>query len=155
MARNLKEINWDAVEKQMQAGLTAKQIAHGKIHITHFYRRFKQQFGCDFANYAMDSYECGDGILKFTQYMKAISGKTKELEKLCEVRLGQNVIKQESPPNEDYLTIKHENMILKSELQKIKERLDDDKRKAEQELCGSHSQVQHMGGSSLEWQDIL
>jgi len=127
MARPKKEIDWNVVEKQMEAGLTAKQIAHGKIHITHFYKRFKEEFGCDYANYAHESYECGDGILKFTQYMKAIAGKTKELEKLCDVRLGQNSVKQEKPPNDDFLAIKHENMILKAELAKIKEILDADK----------------------------
>src|ERR1700752_1297506 len=127
MARPKKEIDWNVVEKQMEAGLTAKQIAHGKIHITHFYKRFKEEFGCDYANYAYESYECGDGILKFTQYMKAIAGKTKELEKLCDVRLGQNSVKQEKPPNDDFLAIKHENMILKAELEKIKEILDADK----------------------------
>ncbi len=134
MARLPKEINWDIVEKQMEAGLTAKQIAHGKIHITNFYGRFKDHFGCDFANYASESYASGDGILQFTQYMKAIAGKTKELEKLCDVRLGQNAVKAEAPPNEEFLEVKHENMILRSEIAKLKESKDADQSQTGQEL---------------------
>lgn len=130
MARPKKDIDWELVERQMEAGLTAKQIAHGKIDITHFYGRFKEEFGCDFANYANRSYESGDGKIKFTQYMKAISGKTKELEKLCDVRLGQNSVKQETPPNDEFLAAKHENMMLKARLEKL-EQMYGDKPEAE------------------------
>jgi hypothetical protein len=125
MARKPKEINWDIVENQMEAGLTAKQIAHGKIDISNFYGRFKDHFGCDFANYASATYECGDGILKFVQYMKAKSGKTKELEKLCDIRLGQAVLKHDSPPNDEFMAVKHENMLLRAEIEKIKEQMNE------------------------------
>lgn len=130
LARKEKAIRWDIVENQMEAGLSAKEIAHGKIHLTHFYRRFKAHFGCDFANYANDSYECGNGVLKFVQYMKAKSGKTKELDKLCDLRLGQAVLKQDTPPNDAFLALKHENMMLRAEIEEIKRGLNADKSKA-------------------------
>ncbi|MFA7192375.1 MAG: hypothetical protein WC089_03710 [Candidatus Paceibacterota bacterium] len=121
MVRKPKEINWDIVENQMEAGCTAKQIAHGKIHITNFYGRFKEHFGFDFANYANDTYECGDGILKFVQYMKAKSGKTKELDKLCDIRLGQAKVEEKVSPLEDITSMRHQIMLLQAEIDKLKE----------------------------------
>ncbi len=130
MARKPKEINWEIVENQMEAGMTAKQIAHGKIDISNFYGRFKDHFGCDFANYAGATYECGDGILKFVQYMKAKSGKTKELDKLCDIRLGQGKEPEKVSPFEDMMAITHENMILRSQVEKLKEQLNANKPEA-------------------------
>ncbi len=131
MARPKKEINWDLVEKQMEAGLTAKQIAHGKIHITHFYDRFKEHFGCDFANYASESYERGDGFIKFTQYMKALAGNIPMLTLLGRERLNQGKEQEKVSPYEDILALRHENMILKAKLDAYQEPISADESEAE------------------------
>lgn len=90
MARPLKEINWDIVEKRMEAGNKGKSIAEAfHVDLDTFYRRFKQHYGFRFGDYAVHFYECGDDNLAYTQYMKALSGNTTMLTWLGKVRLGQ------------------------------------------------------------------
>ena len=90
MARTKKEINWDLVEKRMEAGNTAKDIARAfHIDINTFYRRFKEEFECNFADYACDAPSSGKANLAFTQYAKALSGNSEMLKLLGREWLGQ------------------------------------------------------------------
>ena len=89
MARPKKEINWDIVEKKMEAGCSAKEICGSTLDTDTFYRRFKEEYGKSFGDYSAEFYSVGNGNLKFTQYMKALSGNTNMLTLLGKERLGQ------------------------------------------------------------------
>ena len=91
MARPLKQINWDIIEKRMEAGCTAKEIASSaNIDINTFYDRFKLEYGKCFADCADDFYSLGNANLKLTQYVKAIGGNIPMLLLLGRERLGQS-----------------------------------------------------------------
>lgn len=122
MARPKKDINWDLVEKRMEAGCSAREIAGSiPIDINNFYDRFKQEYGKGFADFADEFHKAGDGNIKFTQYMKALAGNTNMLTLLGRERLGQGAEKDSTPPNNDIMAVKHENMLLKAELDAYKE----------------------------------
>jgi len=90
MVRPLKEINWDIVEKRMEAGCSGIEIA-ASLHVDAdtFYNRFKLEYGKSFQDYSAKFYSVGDANLKFTQYMKAINGNIPMLQLLGKERLGQ------------------------------------------------------------------
>ena len=121
MSRPKKEINWDIVEKKMEAGCSAKEIAGGMCEINTFYDRFKEHYGKCFADYADELYGAGDANIKFTQYMKALAGNTNMLTLLGRERLGQGKEQEKQSPFEDVLAMRHENMILKAEIAKMRE----------------------------------
>jgi hypothetical protein len=120
MARPKKEINWDIVEKKMQAGCPAKEIAAGVCDLDTFYHRFKERYSKSFGDYSDEYYSEGDGNLRFLQYMKAMGGNIKMLEILCKERLGQGK-EQARYSNVELLEISHQNMILRDEVRKLKE----------------------------------
>jgi hypothetical protein len=126
MPRPKKDINWDIVQKKMEAGCSAKEIAGGMCNIDTFYDRFKEEFGKGFSDYSDIFYSEGDGNLRFTQYMKALSGNINMLTLLGRERLGQGKEEVKVSPFDDILALKHENMILRAELSEIKERLNAD-----------------------------
>lgn len=106
MARPLKEINWVEVEKRMEAGNTAKQIAKAlRVNIETFYDRFKREFECGFSDYSNGIFECGDANIQYTQYLKAIGGNIQMLTLLGKERLGQG---KESVSETSLSTIKTE-----------------------------------------------
>jgi hypothetical protein len=124
MARPKKEINWDIVEKRMEAGNSAKKIAkHLRIDINTFYDRFKKEYNCCFADFADGITECGIGDIEFTQHMKALQGNVTMLMYLGKVKCGQKEPEQSTllAPHQDMLELRHENMLLKAEIDKIKE----------------------------------
>jgi hypothetical protein len=116
MARPKKEINWDIVEKKMEAGCSAREISGGVCEINTFYDRFKERYGMGFADYADDYYSVGDGNIKFTQYMKAVSGNIPMLTLLGRERLNQGKEQEKVSPYEDILALRHENMILRAQI---------------------------------------
>lgn len=90
MARPLKAINWDIVEKRMEAGNIGESIAQAlHIDLNTFYRRFKDHYGYSFGDSALHFHKCGDNNIQYTQYMKALSGNVQMLIWLGKVRLGQ------------------------------------------------------------------
>lgn len=118
MARPKKEINWELVEKRMEAGCSAREIAAAvRVDLDTFYNRFKEQFGKGFGDYSDDFYSAGDANIKYTQYMKALSGNNNMLMLLGRERLGQGKEQEKVSPYEDILALRHENMILKAQLQ--------------------------------------
>src|SRR6476620_9414704 len=116
MARPPKEINWDIVEKKMEAGCSAKEIYTGICDKDTFYDRFKQKYGFGFSEYSADYYSKGDGLIKFTQYMKAISGNIPMLQLLGKERLGQGKEQEKLPSNDEIRQLEHKNMLLEYEL---------------------------------------
>jgi len=138
MARPCKEINWDIVEKRMEAGNSAATISSMHfIDTDTFYRRFKERYNCSFGDYSAKFHECGKSNIIFTQYMKALSGNTKMLELLGKEWCGQGKEIEKISPFEDILALRHENMILKAEIEEIKkskEKSNANKSKARQKL---------------------
>jgi len=122
MSRPKKPINWEIVKKKMEAGCSAKEIAGAiPIDINNFYDRFKLEFGKTFAIFADELHSVGDGNIKFTQYMKALSGNIPMLTLLGRERLSQGKDQEKVSPFEDILALRHENMILKAQLSTAKE----------------------------------
>ncbi len=103
MARPKKEIKWEIVEKKMEAGCSAKEIC-GAFYIDTdtFYRRFKEEYGKRFEDYAASFRSTGLGNLRFRQYMKALEGNTQMLMFLGKVDLGQKE-QQEQTVQEDVI----------------------------------------------------
>jgi hypothetical protein len=122
MPRPKKEINWELVEKRMEAGCNGIEIAAVlRVDEDTFYRRFHEHYGKRFADSSGHYQSAGDSNIKFTQYMKALSGNIPMLTFLGRVRLGQDKEVERISPFEDLLDIRHENMILKAENEKLKE----------------------------------
>ena len=132
MPRQKKPINWEIVQKKMEAGCSAKEIAGSiPIDISNFYDRFKEEYGSGFADIADQLHSGGDANIRFTQYMKALSGNTHMLTLLGRERLGQGKEQEKISPFEDLIAIRHENMMLKAELAGYKEHVNGDKSEAE------------------------
>jgi AraC-like DNA-binding protein len=133
MARPKKEINWEIVEKRMEAGCSGIEIAATlRIEENTFYWRFKEQYGKSFQDYKGNLHSAGDSNIKFTQYMKALSGNVPMLTLLGRERLGQGKEEEiKKSPLEDIIELRHENMILKDLLEKAKGVSDVDKSQAE------------------------
>lgn len=120
MPRQKKEINWDIVEKKMEAGCTAKEIAGSVgLCLDTFYDKVKLEYGKGFADIAERSYAAGDGNLKFTQYMKALSGNSHMLILLGKERLGQGKDQVVQAPLQEIVDLRHENMFLKDHIMKL------------------------------------
>jgi hypothetical protein len=132
MSRKQKEINWDIVEKRMEAGCNGIEIAAAlRIDPDTFYRRFQQHYGKRFVDSSDYFYSGGDSNLKFMQYMKALGGNINMLTLLGRERLNQGKEQEKTSPFEDQLELRHENMILRAEIEKLKGDKDADKSEAE------------------------
>lgn len=133
MARPQKEINWEIVEKRMEAGCNGIEIAAGlRINPDTFYMRFKQKYGKSFQDSSGYYYGAGDANLKFTQYMKALAGNTNMLTLLGRERLNQGKEEEiKKSPYDDILALRHENMILRAEIDGYKEHVHGDQLETE------------------------
>jgi hypothetical protein len=76
MARPQKEINWEVVEKLIESGCSGVEIA-GKFRIQSdtIYRRFKEEYGCSFQDYRVESQEAGLADLRAMIHTKALNNK--------------------------------------------------------------------------------
>ncbi len=76
MARPLREINWDIVEKLIEYGCHGIEIA-GKFKIDEntFYRRFRQKYKCRFADYVGTGHSGGKADLRMMLWAKAFNNK--------------------------------------------------------------------------------
>jgi hypothetical protein len=125
MARPKKDINWDLVEKRMEAGNSAREIAkHLRIDINTFYDRFKEEYGCGFSDFSDGIIECGKADIMFTQHMKALSGNVQMLVWLGKVKCGQKEpeITTNIASNQTQIDQSHRIMQLEHELAEIKEK---------------------------------
>jgi hypothetical protein len=127
MARPPKPINWDIVEKRIEAGNSAATISKAfSIDVSNFYDRFKKEFGCDFASFAHKAPETRDDNIAYTQYMKALSGNVTMLIRLGSVWLGQREPELLStiPPLQQEIDKDHMIMMLQHELAELKANAD-------------------------------
>lgn len=123
MPRPKKEINWEIVEKRMEAGCTAREIAkHLRIDINTFYDRFKAEYKCCFADFADGMIECGNADIKFIQHMKALNGNVQLLMYLGKVKCGQKEpeIPVSLAPNQIQIDQSHRIMELENQLMEEK-----------------------------------
>jgi AraC-like DNA-binding protein len=105
MSRPKKIIDWDIVEKCIEAGCSAKEISSKfRIDTDTFYGRFKQEFGCGFQDYSAKCQSAGIADLKLMVHAKALNNKVNAnsnlLIFLCRCRLGMRepeALRTESP----------------------------------------------------------
>jgi hypothetical protein len=93
MARPLKEINWDLVDKLIEAGCNGLEIAAKfRIDADTFYGRFKKEYECSFQDYSVKGQEGGKAEIKTMLHAKALNnkapGNTTLLMFLARCRLG-------------------------------------------------------------------
>ena len=76
MGRLPREINWDVVERYLEAGANGIEIAaEFRICKQVFYSRFEKEYGVRFANFLTENTGMGDGKLKRMLYEKALNNK--------------------------------------------------------------------------------
>jgi AraC-like DNA-binding protein len=136
MARPFKDIDWNLVEKLMEADCNGMQIAAKmRLNAETFYRRFKQEYGKSFQNCVGDFQRAGEADLKLSQHLKAINNKApgniQMLTFLGKVRLGQREPEtlQLMAANQVHIDQSHKIMQLEHEISILKK--DDDKSEAE------------------------
>ncbi len=126
MARPRKEINWEMVEKLLEAKCSVQEIsAMFRMNIETFYDNYKREYGHGFAEKPMDYKKAGDATIRLTQYLQAVKGNTRMLERLGDIWLDQTVADNRSTaPNQQNIDIinenmrlKHENVLLKTQLE--------------------------------------
>lgn len=127
MARPKKEIDWDIVQKLMEAKASANEIA-GKFHIQNdtFYKRFKEEFGFSYQDYHINAEGAGLADLKLMQHAKALNnkapGNSNMLIWLGKVRLGQKEpdVSSLNPINQPDIDKDHRIMQLEHEIAQLK-----------------------------------
>jgi hypothetical protein len=129
--RPYKDINWKRVDFLIKADCTAKEIAGDlRLSLDTFYDAVQREKGMNFSNYSNSLQEAGVGLLKATQYAKAVGaskdGDTQLLMWLGKVRLKQKEPENENiitAPNEDFLKLQDDYIKLKYEMEQIKSAL--------------------------------
>ena len=97
MGRHEKPINWDSVERKIEAGCSGTQIAACfRMHHTTFYDRFLEKYGESFPSYSSKYAESGEANIKDIQYQKALEGNIPML-----LHLGKTRCKQVEQTNTD------------------------------------------------------
>ena len=76
MARPVKEINWEVVQKLIENGSSGVEIA-AKFFIRSetFYERFKREYGCSFQDYRGEAQEAGLADIRSMLHAKALNNK--------------------------------------------------------------------------------
>jgi AraC-like DNA-binding protein len=96
MARPEKPIDWELVDRFLEAGCNQKQIC-SSIGISEdtLQRRFKDKYGVAYSVYAVQKAQYGEALLLEAQMRKALEGNTQML-----IWLGRNRLKQTDAPTE-------------------------------------------------------
>jgi len=130
MARPPKEIDWNVVEKFMEAGCSGIQIAgEFRIRPDTLYIRFKKEYGCSFQDYRVKAEEAGLGKIKLMLYSKALNnnnpGNSNLLMFLAKCKLGYKEPEQSTSlaANQTQIDQSHLIMQLQHELSELKMKL--------------------------------
>lgn len=106
MARPEKPIDWDRVDKLLQAGCFGTEVAsHFDIHPSNFYDRVKDRYGMNFTDYSSSLRQKGESILREKQYDLALSGDRVMLIFLGKTRLNQIELERKSDSSISVTTI--------------------------------------------------
>jgi len=160
MAKARKEINWDILNQNLQAGCTQSKICSNfNISPDTLCRRTKEKYGMTYADYAESLRSEGMILLETVLFQKAVKGSVQLLIWLSKVKLGyrepENVVL--TAPLQDQIDKDHQIMQLKYEIAKLREvsKPNGDQPEAGPELQRSDPQIQHMGGGCEVGEDIL
>lgn len=95
-----KVINWDLVDKLLEAGCPGTEIApHFGVHYETLYDRAYKVFGIMWTEYAQKKRQKGNSNIRVKQYQKAMSGDNMML-----IWLGKNRLDQTDAPKQDIST---------------------------------------------------
>ena len=90
MGRSIKHIDWDLVDDLLKAGCPGTEIApHFDMIADTLYDRVKLEKGVTFTEYSLSKRSHGDGLIRQTQYKKALKEDNTMLIWLGKQRLGQ------------------------------------------------------------------
>lgn len=110
-----KEINWDLVDRLLEAGCPGTEIApRFAIHPETLYDRAYKEFGIMWTEYAQKKRQKGNGNIRVKQYQKALDGDNMML-----IWLGKNRLDQTDSPKQD-LSINETTIDQTLELAKLK-----------------------------------
>ena len=119
-----KEIEWDKVELYLKAGATQAKIAESLcIDRNTLSDRVEEKYGMKYAAFAASLHRTGELLLEAKQFQKAMEGNTHMLTWLGKIRLGQTEVKEELPRNDELMSFRHENMLLRAEIAEMREKL--------------------------------
>ena len=126
MGRPVKEINWDVVDKLIEAGCSGIAIAAKfRIQSDTFYSRFKQEYGCSFQDYRANAQEVGIADLMMMLHAKAMNnkapGNTNLLIFLAKTKLGMKEPETDNStaPNQDKIDLENLVMRLQNKIAKL------------------------------------
>jgi len=89
-----KKIDWELVDRMLQANCSAKEIAsHFNLHYQTFYERIAEKYNTNFTNYAASQRESGLAKLKLSQFEKATDNSSKGNVQML-IWLGKNLLGQ-------------------------------------------------------------
>lgn len=130
MGRPEKPIDWDLVDQLLMSGCKGTEIAsHFGIHQETLYDRVVKEYGMTYTDYSYSLQQKGESLLRHEQFCKALGikkdGDNTMLIWLGKNRLGQREHEETSqiPPLQAQITSDHENMLLKAEMARLKEKI--------------------------------
>jgi hypothetical protein len=97
MSRPPKPIDWELVDRLLEAGCLGTEIAANfDMHPSTFYERVTEQYKMSFTQYSSEKKSKGDSILRAVQYQVAV----KDKDKTMLIWLGKQRIGQKEPETE-------------------------------------------------------
>lgn len=97
MSRPEKEIDWNLVDKLLQAHCPGTEISSSfDMHPKTFYRRVEEKFNITFTEYSAQKKRKGKNNLRLAQLKNALEGNTS-----MQIWLGKNWLAQKDEPKDD------------------------------------------------------
>ncbi len=161
------ERDWKKIDDLIISGYEGTEIAsHFNVHPETLYRWVEEEKNMGFAEYHRRKSAKGEGLIKAHQFAKALGltdkGDTQLLLWLGKTRCKQKEYTEPLPSNDQNLDQFYNNLpslhdysILLEKFKKVEEKLNEFERQADTKHSGSQEKVQHLGGSSSEWEDLL
>jgi len=89
-----KKIDWELVDRMLEANCSAKEIAsHFGMYYQTFYEKIAEKYNTNFTNYAASKRESGLARLKLSQFEKAINNSSTGNVQML-IWLGKNLLGQ-------------------------------------------------------------
>jgi hypothetical protein len=128
MARPLKEINWDLVDKYIEVGCNGVEISKKlTVDSDTFYSRFKKEYGKSFSDYSAKFSSGGNADIRLMLHAKAVKGNVTALIFLAKCNLGMREPEQLNvlAANQPQIDQTHEIMRLQHEIETLRANLAD------------------------------
>lgn len=107
MVRPEKQIDWDRVDKLLEAGCHGTEICpYFDLTPERFYERVQEKYGMSFSVYSQEKRQKGDSKLREKQFDKAIDGDNMMLIWLGKNRLGQKDKQELNEQSDKSITLK-------------------------------------------------